>query len=79
VGGIIGRSAFSFEKKHPAFLGIHHLTNVIIRNHHISFGHGTTERVLGELRECFYIVGGHRAVKSVTLRCSPCERWKATP
>ena len=79
VGGRIGRSIFSHERKHPTILGSHHLTNVIIRHHHLTFGHGSTERVLGELRNRYFIIGGRRAVNSVVSRCSPCERWKAKP
>jgi len=79
IRGRIGRSAYSFEVKHPAILWSHHLTGIIIRNHHITYGHGTTERVLGELRTRYHVVGGRRAVKRVIMDCSPCERWKVVP
>ena len=79
IGGRIGRSAYSFDVKHPAILGSHHLTDIIIRHHHITYGHGTTERVLGELRTRYHVVGGRRAVKRVIMDCSPCKRWKVVP
>ena len=47
VGGRIGRAPLSYELKHPVILpNKHHVTDLIIRDHHLKVGHMGQESVL---------------------------------
>ena len=47
----------------------HHVTNLIIKHHHVAVGHMGQESVLASLRERFWILKGRSAVRRVVRTC----------
>jgi hypothetical protein len=80
VGGRLGRSSLPFDSKHPILLGsFHPLTDLIIRDLHLSLLHSSNERLLSEIRLNYWIIGSRRAIKRVVRSCFACQRSKAKP
>ncbi|XP_028416927.1 uncharacterized protein LOC114541139 [Dendronephthya gigantea] len=59
VGGRLERSSMSFDAKHPMILPQHHhVTELIIRDSHVSEGHIGPTQVLATIRQTFWIIHG---------------------
>ena len=80
AGGRIGRAPFPYELKHKVIIPYkHHVTDLIIRDHHQRMGHLGQESVLSSLRKKYWILKGKLAVRRVLNKCSDCQRRKAKP
>ncbi|XP_076810887.1 uncharacterized protein LOC143453439 [Clavelina lepadiformis] len=78
VGGRLQRSLVSHDKKHPMILpSRHEVTGLVVNHYHAMQGHCGTLHVLASIREKFWIVRGHSAVRYYLKRCLPCRVWKA--
>ena len=78
AGGRIGRAPLPYELKHPVILPYkHHVTDLIIRDHHQRMGHLGQESVLSSLRKKYWILKWRSAVRRVLNKCSDCQRGKA--
>lgn len=63
AGGRIGRAPLPYELKHPVILPYkHHVTDLIIRDHHQRMGHLGQESVLSSLRRKYWILKWRSAV-----------------
>ena len=80
AGGRIGRAPLPYKLKHPVILPYkHHVTDLIIRDHHQRMGHLGQESVLSSLRKKYWILKGRSAVRRVLNKFSDCQRRKAKP
>ena len=80
VGGRLSNADISEEAKHPILLPHdHHINKLIIEHYHVRAGHSGVERILGEIRQRFWIVRGRLAVKSALRQCMTCKKLKTTP
>ena len=80
AGGRIGRAPLPYELKHNVILPYkHHVTDLIIRDHHQRMGHLGQESVLSSLRKKYWILKGRSAVRRVLNKFSDCQRRKAKP
>jgi len=80
VGGRLERAQLSFDNKHPIILpSNHHVTTILIRSYHDIAGHCGPTHVLAELRQKYWIVKGHSAVRKVVGNCIDCKRRNARP
>lgn len=78
VGGRLGNSDFSYDKKHPIILPYgSKLTNWIIHEAHAKTLHGGNQLTLAQIRHEFWIVGAKKAVKTFINRCVICHRFRA--
>ena len=63
VGGRLENALIKFEAKHPIVLPYrHHVTDLIISQHHQKTGHLGQEYVLSSLRQLYWIIKGRSAV-----------------
>ena len=66
AGGRIGRAPLPYELKHNVILPHkHHVTDLIIRDHHQRMGHLGQESVLSSLRRKYWILKWRSAVRRV--------------
>nr|XP_026695063.1 uncharacterized protein LOC101242224 [Ciona intestinalis] len=78
VGGRLLEAGLEEDSRHPMILpSHHHVTDLIIQYYHVKAGHCGTQYVLGLVREMYWIVHGHSAVRRYLKECRPCRRWKA--
>ena len=71
AGGRIGRAPLPYDLKHPVILPYkHHVTDLIIRDHHQRMGHLGQESVLSSLRKKYWILKRRSAVRRVLNKCS---------
>ncbi|XP_078495539.1 uncharacterized protein LOC144751035 [Ciona intestinalis] len=78
VEGRIQRSPLPFETKHQILLPYrHHITDIIITQHHLQQGHCGTLQVLAATREKYWIIKGHSAVKRALKDCRICRFWNS--
>jgi hypothetical protein len=79
VGGRLDKAPIRFEAKHPLILpSKHHVTDLIIRHHHLLAGHSGPVYVLASLRQVFWVLKGHAAVRRVLGNCFSCKRRNAS-
>ncbi|XP_076660490.1 uncharacterized protein LOC143363843 [Halictus rubicundus] len=65
---------------HPIILdGEHPATRMLIKEFHRRFYHGSSNAVMNELRQTFYIVGLRKALRSLSKRCIVCRLQRAKP
>ena len=57
----------------------HHVTDLVIRDCHEREGHVGAGQVLASVREKFWILRGHAAVRRVIEKCLKCRFWNARP
>ena len=68
------------EFKHPAILPkTSHLTRMLIRHAHISFGHGGRNQTLAKLCQRFWIHKANSATRGTIRDCVFCRRWHTPP
>ena len=80
VGGRQRNAKFSYNSRHPIILHSKHpLTKLLIRSEHSRLLYGGPLLVSASLSRNFHIVGGHRAVRSITCSCVTCRRKSAKP
>ena len=80
AGGRIRRAPLPYKLKHPVILPYkHHVTDLIIRDHHQRMGHLGQESVLSSLRKKYWILKRRSTVRRVLNKCSDCQRRKAKP
>ena len=57
----------------------HHVTDLVIRDCHEREAYLGAGQVLASVRQKFWIVRGHTAVRSVIGKCLKCRFWNARP
>jgi hypothetical protein len=79
--GRIEHSSVSSESKKPVLLPAkHHVTDLIIQEHHDSANHtGINKGTLNRIRERYWILHGKQAVKRVLRKCVTCKRLEGKP
>ncbi|XP_077971754.1 uncharacterized protein LOC144425871 [Styela clava] len=74
VGGRLQRSSLSRESKHQLILPYHHhVTDLIIDHYHHQEGHSGVLHILSVIREKFWIIKGHSAIRNRIRRCLKCK------
>ena len=80
VGGRQQNADFTYNSRHPIILHSKHpLTKILIRSEHLRLLHGGPLLVSASLSRNFHIVGGHKAIRTVTRSCVTCRRRSAKP
>ena len=80
VGGRLNRAPFPFSAKHPMILPSKHpVSDLIIKDYHEKEGHVGASHVLASLRQKFWILRGHAAVRRVIGKCIKCRLWNSSP
>ena len=73
VGGRLNRAPIPFSAKHPMILPSKHpVSDLIIKDYHEKEGHVGASHVLASLRQKFWILRGHAAVRRVIGKCIKC-------
>ncbi len=74
VGGRQENAESSYDCRHPIILPSKHpLVKHLIRSEHIRLLHGGHLLLAGSLSRRFHIVGGHKAIRSITRSCVICR------
>jgi hypothetical protein len=77
VGGRLSNAPIPAQARFPVILPAHHhVTDLIIRDVHVTTGHSGVERVLAELRQSVWILKGRTPVKAVLSKCMTCKKTK---
>lgn len=80
VGGRLGRGELAFDTVHPVFLPTkHRLVEFFIEELHLRFFYATAERLLSELRACYWVLRDHQAIKRIINSCPNCIRKRSQP
>ena len=75
VGGRLEYATIDFSAKHPAILPYqHHLTNLLIRYHHVKCGHSGTSFTWTSIRQKYWILKGGAAVRRELNQCVICRK-----
>lgn len=78
VGGRLTNSSIPNDAKHPILMPKdHHVTNLIIQQYHAVSAHAGVERVLGDIRQKYWIIKGRVTVKQLLHKCVKCRKLKA--
>ena len=77
VRGRLENAPVEYETKHPINLPYHHVTDLIILQHHQRAGHLGQEYVLASLRQLNWIIKGRSAVRRVIGDCFICKKLGA--
>jgi len=79
VGGRLSNAECSSVAANPAILpGNHHITELLIRYHHVLNGHSGPSQTMSDLRQKYWIVQGMSAIKRFIRKCWICRRNLAT-
>ncbi|XP_076660082.1 uncharacterized protein LOC143363371 [Halictus rubicundus] len=79
VGGRLAHSKLTYSEKHPLLLPKgHHVTNLIIRHHHLQNFHSGIQATLHSIRQRYWIPSGRNSVKHIIHACVTCRRAKPT-
>ena len=78
VGGRIKRANVPLQVKHPVIIPKKsHITEVLIRHHHVKVNHMGRGMTHNELRQRgYWIVGGSSAISSFISRCITCRKLR---
>ena len=78
VGGRLHRADLSYEERHPIILPKeHHITKLLIRQHHQNIYHQGRVITHGAIRGAgYWIVGGHRLVSKILNSCVTCRKLR---
>ena len=80
VGGRQQNSRLSYDRRHPIILhGKHPVTKLLIHTEHLRLLHAGPLLISGSLGRRYHIVGGRRAIHSVSRRCVICRRRSLRP
>ena len=80
VGGRQENTKLSFDNRHPIILPSNHpLVKLLIRAEHIHLLHAGHLLTSASLSRRYHIVGGHKAIRSITRNCVTCRRRSAKP
>ena len=80
VEGRLERASIELSVKHPMILPAkHHVTDLVIRDCHEKESHVGAGQVLASIRQKFWILRGHAAVRRVVGKCLKCRFWNARP
>lgn len=75
VGGRLGSSGYSYEKKHPILLhSMHHLTKLYFEREHLQNMHAGPQLLLAAVRETIWPVGGRHLARRTVNKCVVCRR-----
>ena len=78
VGGRLENAPLNYESKHQLLLlHNHHVSKLLIMEHHESVDHLGQEYVLASLRQKYWIVKGRAAVRKVLGDCLTCRKQNA--
>ncbi len=80
VGGRERKSNRSYTSRHPIILhGSHRVTKLLIDTEHNRLLHAGPTLLACSLNRLFYIIGGRKAIRSITRACVTCRRFSAGP
>lgn len=75
VGGRIGASEYSFDKRHPILLdSANHLTKLLFEREHINSLHAGPQLLLATIREFVWPINGRRLARRTVHNCVRCIR-----
>ena len=75
VGGRESNSKGTFASQHPIILhSAYPVTRLVIRRDHLCLLHAGPTLLACALNGHYHIIGGHRAVRSITRACVICRR-----
>lgn len=78
-GRVTSAAAVGFNN-HPIVLeGSHFATKLLIADYHRRYYHGSTETVVNEIRQKYYIIGLRNALRSIAARCIVCRLRRGRP
>ena len=78
ITGRLVNAETTSDAKHPLILPSNsHLTSLLVKWYHQQNHHAAPSLLLALLRTRFWILGGKRAIKSITRSCVTCHRYKA--
>lgn len=76
VGGRLSKGSMLEEAKHPLILSKEqHVSMLILKHVHQSFGHGGRIHTLSSVRRRFWITSDSSAVRNVIAECSLCRDY----
>lgn len=81
VGGRLDNApTLSEESKHPIILPKSHpLSELVIKDAHVTFAHAGREQTLAETRKRFWVIGGRCLAKKAIRGCIHCNQDNARP
>lgn len=80
VGGRQESARISFDNQHPIILlSTHPLVKLLIRSEHLRLLHAGHLLTSASLSRQYHIVGGHKAIRSITRNCVVCRKQSARP
>ena len=80
VGGRQENARLLFDNRHPIIMpASHQLVKLLIRTEHIRLLHAGHLLTSASLSRRYHIVGGHKAIRSITRNCVTCRRHLAKP
>ena len=80
VGGRLRNARENFDVKHPIILSSsHHVTRLLIEDHHRLMGHSGMASTWTSLRQRFWIVKGAATVRRILGKCLFCRKRNASP
>lgn len=80
VGGRLEKASLPFDAKHPIIIpNKHHITDLLVRSYHVIAGHSGPTQVLATIRQKYWIIQGHSAVRRVIGNCVDCKKRNARP
>ena len=80
VGGRLRNARENFDVKHPIILpSSHHVTRLLIEDHHCLMGHSGMASTWTSLRQRFWIIKGAATVRKILGKCLFCRKRNASP
>jgi hypothetical protein len=77
VGGRIGNSNFSYDKKHQILLpSKHYVTRLLIKQYHEQQLHGGQQLTLAALRQKYWPVAAQSLVRKIIFECIKCFKTR---
>ena len=80
VGGRLRNARENFDVKHSIILpSSHHVTRLLIEDHHCLMGHSGMASTWTSLRQRFWIIKGAATVRKISRKCLFCRKRNASP
>lgn len=77
VGGRLGNSLFSYDKKYPILIqSTHRFTKLLFNHVHKQLMHAGPQLLLATIRENYWPIGGRNLARSCYHKCVLCNRMK---